>query len=145
MQVIVHFLASLIFAFIGFLFFGFNYVESFVFVAAGFLIDIDHYWSYWYYTGDYILSYKKIRRWCYSVGPKMDYYFLFHNIFFLIVVIWTGEIYPIFRVVKYALIIHFSMDILWDICWYINGKNVRAYRRWILPESILKKLNLDFL
>lgn len=118
-----------------------NAIQTIIFFIAGVIIDIDHILAYWYYERDFTLRYKKIKAWCFKVGYRMEHFFVFHNLWFLIAVflLLEGKIYR--NTVIIGLLIHYILDIIYDAYWYfILKQNVRPYRRWIAPVLVLKKL-----
>jgi hypothetical protein len=110
----------------------FSFYEALLFLIGGLIIDLDHIPSYWYYTHDFSLSYKKIKRWCMDIGYLMEHYFVFHTVWFVLFVLFLVQYLPLLISFFYGLILHVSLDIYCDLYWYyVMKKNKRPYRRWI--------------
>jgi len=119
-------------------------IQAIILFLSGVVIDVDHLFSYWYYQRDFTFSYKKIKAWCFRIGYKMQHFFMFHNVWFFLTIflILRGTTYH--KIVITGLLIHYILDIIYDAYWYfILKKNLRPYRRWIMPFNILKKFNLE--
>ena len=122
----------------------FSFYEFMLFFIGGIIIDMDHILSYWYYTKDFSLSYTKIKHWCIDIGYLMEHYFPFHTIWFLLLVLLIVHFFPKAIPFFYGLTLHFILDIYCDLYWfYVMKKNVRPYRRWIAPRSVLKKMSCE--
>lgn len=122
----------------------FSFYEFLLFFVGGVIIDVDHIFSYWFYTKYFSLSYKEIKEWCIGIGHLMEHYFLFHTIWFLLFVILLAHYFPLFISFLYGVILHILLDIYCDMYWYyVMKKNVRPYRRWIAPLSFLKRIKCD--
>jgi hypothetical protein len=138
MLVLHHFLITSAVGIFGMLFFDYSPYNLLLFVFGGVFIDIDHIFSYWYYTKDISYNYEKIKKWCMEIGPAMEHFFLFHTIWFVLF-LWIIQTFISFlSFLLYGVMLHVLLDIGVDVVWYfILKKNKKPYRRWFLPKSWL--------
>jgi len=109
-----------------------NITSAIIFLATSILIDVDHYLAYWQKTKDYSTSYKKIKKWCLTKGTTMEIYFIFHNIWFLTILIALVKYNAVFTPVLLGVSLHYICDSIWDVYWYKRGLIKKPYRRWII-------------
>ena len=139
-----HIIITSIFGFVLFFLEFFSFHGFILFLIGGIIIDIDHIPSYWYYTKDFSWRYTKIKQWCIDMGYLMEHYFPFHTVWFLLLVLLMVYFFPEAIPFFYGLTLHFILDIYCDLYWfYVMKKNVRPYRRWIAPLSLLKRIGYD--
>lgn len=143
MLAIYHFLISLILGIIAFWIDRVSLINVLFFVFGATTPDIDHLFSYWYYQKEITFSYKKIKKWCFEVGYRMEHFFIFHT-FWVLLVLWVLHYtYQLSSVIFYGVLLHYLLDIFYDMWHFFFKKNYRPYRRWILPFSWLKRLGLE--
>lgn len=121
-----------------------TFSELLLFIVSGMFIDIDHVPSYWYYTRDFTFNYQKIKNWCFQMGYLMEHFYLLHNIWFVIILFYFRNVSHYAKILFFGVLLHISLDILYDLYWhFVKKSNLRPYRRWILPVSLLKKVKLN--
>lgn len=101
-----------------------------IFFLSSVLIDVDHFFSYWYYSNDFSINYLKIKHWCLTKGIKMSFFFLFHNIWCFIILVALSSLNRIFLPVLFGVGLHFVCDIIWDAKLFYAKKIKKPYRRW---------------
>lgn len=144
MFVVHHILITIVVWIFGIFFFDFSITQFLLFLLGGVFLDADHIFSYWYYRKEYSLNYKKIKNWCIEVGYRMDHFFIFHSVWFLLVLWFLQQEYDVLTMLFYGVVLHVILDIFVDFYWCVFlKKNLRPYRRWIAPKSWLEKLGLD--
>lgn len=138
-----HLLISLIFGIIAFSINLISFTDAFVFVISATILDIDHLFSYWYYQNEITLSYTKIKKWCFGIGYKMEHFFILHT-FWSLLLLWILKFkYPLAIIVFYGVLLHYMLDMFYDMWHFFFKKNYRPYRRWIAPLGLLKRLKLE--
>lgn len=121
-----------------------TFLELGVFSIGGIVIDMDHILSYWYYKKEYTLSYTKVKNWCFSIGYRMEHFYLLHTFWFLLLLFLLRQQHRYLMLIFFGVLIHMLLDVLYDLYWYyILKKNLRPYRRWVAPVSWLKKIRLE--
>lgn len=144
MLVIHHFLITLILGIIALVSGYLNFLELCVFVIGGIFVDIDHIPAYWFYNKEITFSYKKVKKWCFEIGYKMEHFYILHTFWFLLFLFLTRDQNKYMMLIFLAVFLHYSLDIIYDMYWhYILKKNKRPYRRWIAPVSWLKTVKLE--
>lgn len=102
-----------------------------IFFLSSVLIDVDHFFSYWVYSKNFSLNYFKIKHWCLTTGIKMNLFFLFHNVWFFLILFLSSRQYTILQPVLLGVCLHFICDIIWDAKLFYAGKVKKPCRRWI--------------
>ncbi len=139
-----HILISSAVGILGYFFFDISFIEFNLFIVGGTFMDIDHIFSYWYYQRKFSVKYAQIKQWCIEVGYLMNHFFLFHSIWFLVLLFFLQYKHSFLTPLFYGMVLHIVLDVLVDFYWYyFLKKNLRPYRRWVAPKSWLKKIGLE--
>lgn len=144
MLIIHHLLITAIIGLFAFFSGYLSFIEFSIFVLGGIFVDIDHIPSYWYYKKEYSLNYNNIKNWCFSIGYRMEHFYPFHTIWFVLILFLLRQIHPAMLFLFLGVLLHVFLDIIWDMYWYfILKKNARPYRRWFAPISWLRKGGME--
>lgn len=102
-----------------------------LFFLSSVLIDVDHFFAYWYYANNFSFDYFKIKNWCLTRGARMDIFLAFHNVWFLaMLVILSGE-FGFARLILFGVLFHYFCDIVYDYYCFSAGEVQKPLRRWL--------------